>query len=72
MSNAIQRTAVLTGATSERGIGLATARRYAREGWAVVILDLDGEKSAKVAMEVGNEFTSPPSATPSTSPARIP
>jgi NAD(P)-dependent dehydrogenase (short-subunit alcohol dehydrogenase family) len=51
----IQRTAVITGATSERGIGLTTARRYAREGWAVVVLDLDGEKSAKVAAEIGNE-----------------
>ena len=55
----IQRTAVLTGATSERGIGVATARRYAREGWGVVILDLDGEKSAKVAQEIANEFNVP-------------
>ena len=29
MSNTIQRTAVLTGATSDRGIGITTARRYA-------------------------------------------
>jgi 2-hydroxycyclohexanecarboxyl-CoA dehydrogenase len=56
---AIQRTAVLTGATSERGIGMTTARRYASQGWAVVILDLDGEKSAKVATEIGNEFNVP-------------
>jgi NAD(P)-dependent dehydrogenase (short-subunit alcohol dehydrogenase family) len=55
----IQRTAVITGATSERGIGLTTARRYAREGWAVVVLDLDGEKSAKVAAEIGNEYGVP-------------
>ncbi len=55
----IQRTAVLTGATSERGIGLTTARRYASQGWGVVILDLDGEKSAKVAAEIGNEFNVP-------------
>lgn len=55
----IQRTAVITGATSERGIGVATARRYAREGWAVTILDLDGEKSAKVAAEIANEFNVP-------------
>lgn len=55
----IQRTAVLTGATSERGIGLTTARRYAREGWAVVILDLDGEKSAKTAQDIANEFNVP-------------
>ena len=54
-----QRTAVITGATSDRGIGMAVARRYAREGWAVVILDLDGEKSAKVAAEIGNQFAIP-------------
>lgn len=55
----IQRTAVVTGATSDRGIGLATARRYAEDGWAVVILDLDGEKSAKVAAAVGSEYSVP-------------
>lgn len=57
--SSIQRTAVITGATSERGIGMTTARRYAREGWAVVILDLDGEKSAKIAAEIGAEFDVP-------------
>ncbi|GAA1767717.1 SDR family oxidoreductase [Pseudarthrobacter sulfonivorans] len=55
----IQRTAVLTGATSDRGIGITTARRYASQGWGVVILDLDGEKSAKVAADIGNEFNVP-------------
>src|SRR6476660_9171746 len=59
MSTTIQRTAVLTGATSDRGIGITTARRYASQGWAVVILDLDGEKSAKVAADIGNEFNVP-------------
>ena len=59
MSNTIQRTAVLTGATSDRGIGITTARRYANDGWAVVILDLDGEKSAKVAADIGNEYNVP-------------
>jgi NAD(P)-dependent dehydrogenase (short-subunit alcohol dehydrogenase family) len=59
MTTTIQRTAVLTGATSDRGIGLTTARRYASQGWAVVILDLDGEKSAKVAADIGNEFNVP-------------
>jgi 2-hydroxycyclohexanecarboxyl-CoA dehydrogenase len=54
-----QRTAVITGATSEQGIGVAVARRYAREGWAVVILDLDGEKSAKVAADIGSQFDVP-------------
>ena len=32
------KTAVITGATSERGIGMTVAQRYAREGWAVVVL----------------------------------
>lgn len=59
MTTTIQRTAVLTGATSDRGIGITTARRYANDGWAVVILDLDGEKSAKVAAEIGNQFNVP-------------
>ena len=53
------RTAVVTGATSDRGIGMTVATRYAREGWAVVILDLDGEVSAKVAAEIGNQFAVP-------------
>ncbi|MGV0746128.1 SDR family NAD(P)-dependent oxidoreductase [Mycolicibacterium sp. XJ870] len=55
----IQRTAVITGATSDKGIGVTTAARYAKEGWGVVILDLDGEKSAKVAAEIGNQFAVP-------------
>lgn len=55
----VQRTAVVTGATSDKGIGLATARRYAEDGWAVVVLDLDGEKSAKVAAEIGAEYAVP-------------
>src|SRR6476646_4455692 len=58
MSN-VQRTAVITGATSERGIGIDVARRYARAGWAVVVLDLDGEKSAKVAADIGNQYAVP-------------
>src|SRR6187551_2090176 len=55
----ITRTAVVTGATSDRGIGMTVAQRYAREGWAIVILDLDGEKSAKVAADIGNQFAVP-------------
>ena len=38
---------------------MTVAQRYAREGWAVVILDLDGEKSAKVAADIGNQFDVP-------------
>lgn len=59
MTSTIQRTAVLTGATSDRGIGVTTARRYAREGWAIVILDLDGDNSAAVAAQIASEFGVP-------------
>jgi 2-hydroxycyclohexanecarboxyl-CoA dehydrogenase len=52
----IRRTAVVTGATSPQGIGLAVARRYARDGWDVVILDLDADLSAEVAAAVASEF----------------
>lgn len=58
-SAAPQRTAVLTGATSERGIGMTTARRFARDGWAVAILDLDADRSAEVAASIGAEFGVP-------------
>ena len=47
-----QRTAVITGAASERGIGRATARRFAEEGWAVVLLDLDQEGAVKAAEQI--------------------
>ncbi len=53
------RTAVITGAAADRGIGQATAREYAREGWAVALLDLDGEKAAAVAAAIGEEFGVP-------------
>jgi 2-hydroxycyclohexanecarboxyl-CoA dehydrogenase len=43
-----QRTAVVTGAASPRGIGFATAARYAQEGWAVALLDID-EQGIKTA-----------------------
>ena len=46
------RTAVLTGAAAERGIGQATARAYAKAGWAVAVLDLDGDLAARVAADI--------------------
>jgi NAD(P)-dependent dehydrogenase (short-subunit alcohol dehydrogenase family) len=46
------RTAVVTGAASARGIGRATADRLAREGWAVAVLDLDAEAAAATAAEI--------------------
>lgn len=54
-----QRTAVVTGSAAPRGIGFATARRYAREGWAVVLLDIDGEGVEKSAEALRGEFFVP-------------
>jgi len=48
-----ERTAVLTGAGSPRGIGRATAGRLAREGWAVAILDIDGDAAKAAAEDIG-------------------
>lgn len=47
-----QRTAVLTGAASERGIGRATADRLASERWSIAILDIDGEAAAQAAKDI--------------------
>jgi NAD(P)-dependent dehydrogenase (short-subunit alcohol dehydrogenase family) len=43
--------ALVTGAG--RGIGRAIALRLAREGYSIVVVDLDGEAAGKVAAEVG-------------------
>lgn len=43
------RTAVVTGAGSERGIGRALATRLARSGWSVAVLDIDGAAATQVA-----------------------
>ncbi|WP_345800132.1 SDR family NAD(P)-dependent oxidoreductase [Microbacterium sp. AZCO] len=53
------KTAVITGAAAERGIGQATARSFARKGWAIAILDLDGEAAAQVGARIGEEFDVP-------------
>jgi NAD(P)-dependent dehydrogenase (short-subunit alcohol dehydrogenase family) len=52
---ATTRTAVITGGAADRGIGQATARAYAEAGWAVAILDLDGDAAAAVAAQIGQE-----------------
>jgi 2-hydroxycyclohexanecarboxyl-CoA dehydrogenase len=49
------RTAVLTGAASTRGIGRATANRLAKEGWAIAILDIDGDAAEAAAASISSE-----------------
>ncbi|MHA7190691.1 SDR family NAD(P)-dependent oxidoreductase [Arthrobacter sp. MDT2-16] len=52
MTFPIERTAVLTGAASARGIGRATADRLARDGWSVAILDIDGSAAEEAAADI--------------------
>jgi 2-hydroxycyclohexanecarboxyl-CoA dehydrogenase len=47
-----ERTAVITGAASRRGIGRASAARLARDGWSIAVLDLDGEAAKTTAAEI--------------------
>lgn len=54
-----QRTAVVTGAASPRGIGFATAERYAQEGWAVAILDINAEGVEAAAAQLRDKYDVP-------------
>jgi len=47
--------AVISGAASPRGIGMATARMFAQHGAKVAILDLDGEAAVSAARSIGPE-----------------
>lgn len=51
-----ERTAVVTGAGSPRGIGRATAGRLARAGWCVAVLDVDADGARRVAQEVAARY----------------
>jgi 2-hydroxycyclohexanecarboxyl-CoA dehydrogenase len=51
-----QRTVVITGVGTQRGIGRATAHRFARDGWAVVGLDLDGVAAEMLAAELAELY----------------
>ena len=46
------RTAVLTGAASERGIGRATADRLASLCWSIAIVDIDGDAARAAAAAI--------------------
>ena len=48
-----QKTAVISGAASPRGIGFATARLFARHGARVAIVDLDADGARRAAAELG-------------------
>lgn len=47
-----QRTAVVTGTSSLKGIGFHSALRYVQEGWAVAMLDINEAGAAAAAAEV--------------------
>jgi 2-hydroxycyclohexanecarboxyl-CoA dehydrogenase len=55
----IQRTVVITGVGAERGIGRATAHRFAADGWAVAGLDLDAEAAQKLAAGLAAQYGVP-------------
>jgi NAD(P)-dependent dehydrogenase (short-subunit alcohol dehydrogenase family) len=54
-----QKTAVLTGAASARGIGRATASRLAAAGWAIAIIDIDASAAESAAEEVSSTYGVP-------------
>lgn len=47
--------AIITGGASLKGIGWATAKRFADEGATVVILDLDEKVAAHAAQQIGSK-----------------
>jgi len=64
------KTAVISGAASPRGIGLATARRFVAEGARVAILDIDGT-AAETAARSLDRGSGEPATSPIKPPARM-
>lgn len=54
-----ERTAVITGGGSERGIGLATARRLAGQGWSIGIVDLAADDAERAAAGIADKYQVP-------------
>jgi 2-hydroxycyclohexanecarboxyl-CoA dehydrogenase len=54
-----QRSVVVTGAASPRGIGRATATLLARRGWGVGILDIDEARGGELAGELAESYHVP-------------
>lgn len=54
-----QRTVILTGAASPRGIGRGAAHYLAERGWAIGIIDLDADAAKGVAAEIAEEHGVP-------------
>ena len=46
---------LITGAAS--GLGLALAKKYAREGWSVCIADIQDEEGIKVAAHLNEAYS---------------
>ena len=48
------RVAVISGAATQKGIGLATAQLFAEHGAAVALLDLERQEPQRVAAAIGD------------------
>lgn len=55
MPDSMSRTAVITGAGSERGIGRETGRHLAAAGFAVAVVDIDESAAEDAAVAIGEE-----------------
>lgn len=53
------RTVILTGAASPRGIGRGTAHHLAGLGWSIGIIDVDGDAAARTAAEITEQHGVP-------------